>query len=181
MKGVVFDILNEMVEEKFGFQAWESILDQAGLDGIYVTTETYSDEELLKLVAAAEAVSGIPAAELVKEFGRYMLPSFVKSHPVFFEGQPSLRQFLLTVDRVIHVEVRKLYPDAGLPTFDYGDETDDPTKLVMIYKSPRKLCALSEGLIDGAAIYFGEKYSLEHEVCMHKGADHCELKMEFLS
>ncbi|MFT4862213.1 MAG: putative hydrocarbon binding protein [Pseudohongiellaceae bacterium] len=179
MKGVVFDILNEMVEEKFGFQAWESILELANLDGIYVTTETYSDEELFKLVAAAETVSGIPANELVREFGKYMLPSFVKSHPVFFEGKHSLRDFLLTVDRVIHVEVRKLYPDAGLPKFDYGNEPEDSKKLTMIYQSPRKLCALSEGLIDGAAVYFGEGYSLEHRVCMHKGADHCELRMEF--
>jgi hypothetical protein len=179
MKGVIFDLLNEMVEEKFGFQAWEDILDLTKLDGIYVTTETYPDEELSKLVAAAETVSGIPGAELVKEFGRYMLPSFVKSHPVFFAGKPTLRDFLLTVDRVIHVEVRKLYPDAGLPTFSYNDAEGDRSKLVMIYKSPRKLCALSEGLIDGAANYFGEEYRLEHSVCMHKGADHCELKMEF--
>ncbi len=179
MKGVVFDLLNEMVEEKFGFDAWESILELANADGIYVTTETYSDDELFELVNAAETVSGIDASELVKEFGRYMLPGFAKSHPVFFEGQPSLREFLLTVDRVIHVEVRKLYPDAGLPTFDCDKESDDPSKLTMIYKSPRKLCALSEGLIDGAAAYFGEKYSLQHDVCMHQGADHCQLKIEF--
>ncbi len=180
MKGVVFDILNEMVEEKFGFEAWEKILELAGLDGIYVTTETYSDEELFKLVAAAETVCGIPAKDLVKDFGRFMLPSFVKSHPVFFTGQPTLRDFLLTVDRVIHVEVRKLYPDAGLPTFDYEKgAAEDLSKLTMIYKSPRKLCALSEGLIDGAATYFEEDYSLEHSVCMHNGDDHCELKMRF--
>jgi predicted hydrocarbon binding protein len=179
MKGVVFDLLNEMVEEKFGFQAWEDMLELAKLDGIYVATETYSDAELFKLVAAAESVSGISASILVKDFGRYMLPSFAKSHPVFFEGKQSLRDFLLTVDRVIHVEVRKLYPGAGLPSFRYDTDVDDPSKLVMIYKSSRKLCALSEGLIDGAASYFGESYRLEHSVCMHKGADHCELEMEF--
>lgn len=179
MKGVVFDLLNEMVEEKFGFEAWEKILELAELDGIYVATETYADEELFKLVAAAESVSGIPAQDLVRTFGKYMLPGFAKAHPVFFEGQQSLRDFLMTVDRVIHVEVRKLYPNAGLPSFDYGDESEDKSKLIMYYKSPRKLCALSEGLIEGAAEHFGQGYSLEHNVCMHKGADHCELKMEF--
>lgn len=180
MKGVVFDLLNEMVEEKFGFEAWENILEGAGLDGIYVATETYSDEELVKLVTQAEIVSGIPAQELTREFGKYMLPSFAKNHPVFFEGDLSLRDFLLTVDRVIHVEVRKLYPDAGLPTFDYGLDGQDSKFLTMYYKSPRKLCALSEGLIAGAADHFNENYSLEHEICMHKGAKHCELKLEFL-
>lgn len=179
MKGVVFDLLNQMVEEQFGFEAWESILDLADLDGIYVASETYSDDELFKLVVNAEKVSGIPKQQLLKEFGRYMLPNFVSSHPVFFEGQCSLKDFLLTVDRVIHAEVRKLYPEATLPTFDYLDPVDDPRKLIMFYKSLRKLCALSEGLIDGAASYFSEEYSLEHTICMLKGADHCELKLEF--
>ena len=54
MKGIVFNILNEMVEEQFGMAAWDGLLDAVGSEGIYVATETYPDEELLALVAAAE-------------------------------------------------------------------------------------------------------------------------------
>jgi len=50
----------------------------------------------------------------------------------------------MMVDELIHVEVKKLYKDAQLPEFNYEDHIDD--KLTMIYRSPRKLCFLSEGL-----------------------------------
>lgn len=175
MKGIVFNILNEMVEEKFGMEAWDGLLQTTDLDGIYVATETYPDEELLALVGAAESATGIDATTLVRTFGEYMVPKFAASYPVFFENQTNLKSFLLTVDQVIHTEVRKLYPEAGLPEFDYQDPDDN--ELVMIYRSPRKLCALAEGLIAGSANHFEQNYTLIHDVCMHKGSDHCDLRI----
>ena len=176
MKGIVFNLLNEMIEEQLGLEAWDELLNQTGLDGIYVATQTYPDDELLALVAAAEAHTQTPAADLVRAFGEYMVPAFAKNYPVFFENQSCLKSFLLTVDQVIHVEVRKLYPEAGLPEFQYEDRDDD--SLTMIYRSPRKLCALAEGLIAGSAKHFQQNYELKHDVCMHNGSDHCSLELK---
>jgi hypothetical protein len=177
MKGIVFNLLSEMVEEKFGLQAWDAVLDKAGSEGLYVATETYADEELLALVAAGSELTGIPANDLVRAFGQFMIPRFAEHYSVFFEGHANLKEFLLTVDSVIHVEVRKLYPEAGLPEFTYDDGR--PDKLTMMYRSPRKLCALAEGLIEGSAAHFDQPCTIYHEVCMHKGADHCALELEF--
>ncbi|MEM8499751.1 MAG: heme NO-binding domain-containing protein [Pseudomonadota bacterium] len=178
MKGMVFCLLNEMVEEKFGIEAWDTLLDATGFDGIYVATETYDDAELMSLVSAASEATGIQPEELVKQFGEYMIPSFLVSYPMFFQGHANLKSFLLTVDQVIHVEVRKLYPEAGLPEFKYTDKND--SELTMHYSSPRKLCALAEGLISGSAKHFKQEYNLLHEVCMHDGDDHCELQIKML-
>jgi len=178
MKGIVFSLLNEMVEDTFGLTAWDQILNDTGLEGIYVATETYEDAEMFALVGAAEKATGIPAGDLLRQFGEYMLPHFFRSFPMFFEGQKNLKEFLLTVDQVIHVEVRKLYPNAGLPEFEYEDLED--RELVMLYSSPRKLCALAEGLISGSAKHFKQEYSLDHTVCMHTGADHCRLEIKML-
>ncbi len=178
MKGIVFNLLNEMVEEQFGLDAWDAVLQCAQSDGIFVATETYTDQELLDLVAAAEKLTEIPAADLVRAFGEYMVPAFARNYPVFFEGHTQLKDFLLTVDRVVHVEVRKLYPEAGLPEFNYDDADDK--QLTMLYKSPRKLCHLAEGLIAGSAKHFGQTYELQHSICMHDGADHCRLELQFV-
>ncbi len=177
MKGIVFNLLGDMVEEQFGLEAWDAILDKAGSDGIFVATETYSDEALLALVAAGSEISGIAVPDLVRAFGRYMIPRFRESYGIFFEGHQDLKAFLLTVDSVIHVEVRKLYPEAGLPEFSYQNESDD--QMTMTYRSPRKLCDLAIGLIEGAAAHFEEKCTINHDVCMHKGADRCELHLGF--
>lgn len=172
MKGMVFDMLRDMVEEQYGLDGWQAILDGADSDGMFISTETYHDEELIKLVVAASEVTGIDANELVFAFGQYMVPQFYQRFPKFFNC-PDLFQFLLSVDHIIHVEVRKLFPDAAIPEFKYDKSM--PDKLTMIYRSPRKLCRLAEGLIDGSAKHFKQKYTLTHDRCMHKGDDSCHL------
>lgn len=176
MKGIVFNLLSEMVEENFGIEVWDALLQETGLDGVYVSTESYPDEDVFALVGAASEKSGIPANDLVKAFGKYMFPHFFQQNPEFFLPDMTLKEFLLSVDRVIHVEVRKLHPDASLPQFEYEDEHDK--ELTMMYSSPRKLCMLAEGLIDGAAVHFGTEYTLSHNECMHDGADACRLHLK---
>jgi len=177
MKGVVFNLLENMVEENFGSDVWDELLDKTGQDGIYVATETYPDEQLVELVVAAHEKSGIPVNDLVRSFGEYVFPKFYENNPQFFDDSMSMREFLLSVDQVIHVEVRKLNPDAALPEFNYDASAE--SELTMIYNSPRKMCMLAEGLIHGAGKHFSAEYTLTHEQCMHDGADSCHLHLKF--
>ena len=178
MKGMVFTMLGEMVEERFGIDTWDDLIEitEPASAGAYVATDVYPDEELLAYVAAMSDRFNVPARDLVYAFGEYLLERFVGVHPEFFEGQTA-KSFLMSVHDVIHVEVRKLHPDVVLPEFDYEDDVDDA--LVMLYRSPRKLCALAEGLIAGAGKHFGESIECAHSACMHNGSDHCRLELSF--
>lgn len=177
MKGIVFTNLADMVEEGFGLAAWQSVLDNASppSDGIYVATSTYSDQELMGLVKSASEVLDIPIQPLVRSYGKYLWSHFESHYPDFIVSHTELIEFLLSVDSVIHTEVKKLYPDSTTPDFEY--DHSNPDQLIMYYRSPRKLCFLAEGLIDAAAEYFNTPHHIEHNVCMHDGADHCELKV----
>ena len=53
--------------------------------------------------------------------------------------------------------------------------------LVIRYWSARKLCALAEGFILGAATHYGEKATVQQPVCMHGGSDYCLLACSFAS
>lgn len=176
MKGVIFTFLADMVEEQFGLETWDAILTETGLNGVYVSTETYPDAEVFKLVEATHNATGIPASELIKAFGQYAFSKFQKSHPSFCKAEYTLKEFLLTVDSVIHVEVKKLQPEASLPSFEYKDQAEN--ELTMLYSSPRKLCMLAEGLIAGAANFYKTQYTLTHGKCMHNGDDHCEMHIK---
>lgn len=173
MKGVVFTVLADMVEEMYSLTTWDAILEQAGSDGLYVSTETYADSDLNDLLVAAEAVTGEPVAHLVRTFGKFSFPRFHAQIPHLQRDDMTFLEFLQTVDRVIHVEVRKLNPDASLPQFDCESSNDD--ELVMYYSSPRRLCMLAEGLIAGAADHFGTEFEMTHDECMHHGADRCRM------
>jgi len=173
MKGVVFDILRDMVEEKFGLEGWNILLEKAGLDGLFLSSESYPDKDMVALVTAAMDYTGKSQEELLREFGIYMVGEFYQRFPSFFENCTTLFEFLLSVDQIVHGEVLKLYPDANLPSFTYRN--DVPDKLTMVYRSSRKFCYLAEGLIQGSANHYGTGISITHDVCMHTGADACEI------
>ena len=174
MKGVVFNLLEAVVQREMGDDTWDALLEQAQLDGAYTSLGNYPDDEMMKLVAvASSALKKSP--DIVRWFGRSAIPLLATKHPQFFEAHKSTRPFLLTLNDVIHMEVRKLYPGADVPVFNY--DTSSPDVLLMEYMSPRKLCALAEGFIEGTAAHYGEELTLEQPTCMKRGDHKCVLRI----
>lgn len=177
MKGIVFNILEEVVTRDFGLEAWDQMLEKAGVDGVYTSLGKYDDQELFGLVGAASELTGKPANELVRWFGLQMIPFFARHHEGLFAGHTDTRSFLLTLNTIIHPEVRKQHPDADVPDFEFN--TSRPEVLGMVYRSHRKLCALAEGLIEGAASHFGQQAEIRQPECMLHGAEACRLEIRF--
>lgn len=179
MKGVVFNILEDMVTEQGGLLMWQKVLDKVGVDGGYTAVATYSDDELFSIVGAVVEELGVPAEEVIGAFGTYMFGQLARRYPVFIESCDDLFSFLESIDSVIHLEVRKLMTETQLPSIDCTRSGE--TELLINYRSPRKLCLLAEGLIYGAAEQYGNQIKIEHPVCMHKGADHCDLRVSIIN
>ena len=179
MKGIVFNLLEECVSREHGEETWDALLDEADLNGAYTSLGSYDDADLLKLVAAASTSLGVDDQEVVRWFGRSALPLLADRYPDFFQQHGSTRPFLLTLNEIIHPEVRKIYPGADVPTFDFNASSDD--ELVMGYRSQRRLCAFGEGLIEGAAAHYGERVEIRQPVCMRQGGDRCEFRVRLSS
>ena len=160
MKGIVFSEFNEMVEEMYSPALADRIITQANLasGGAYTTVGTYDHQELLALVTCLSGETGIAASDLVRTFGRHLAARFSALYPAFFEGVGGTFDFLETIERHVHVEVRKLYPDAELPTF--STERTGPDSMVMVYQSRRPFADLAEGLIEGCASHFAERITI---------------------
>lgn len=178
MKGVVFNLLEEAVGEAHGEQAWDHLLELAGVDGAYTSLGSYPDEEMAALVGAASGALDATPAEVLRWFGRDAMPRLAQRYPMFFEQQPSLHPFLMSLNGIIHPEVRKLYAGAHCPVFRF--DTDPGGALLIGYQSPRRLCRLAEGFIEGAADHYREAVDVAHVQCMHNGDPRCVLRVELL-
>lgn len=178
MKGIVFNLLESIVTREHGLATWDALLERTKLDGTWTSLGTYADEELNKLVGAASSALSIPAAEVVRWFGRQALGLFVERYPQFFEPHTTTRGLLLTLNNIIHPEVRKLYPNADVPEFDFDTSSDEI--LLVGYRSHRKLCAFAIGLIEGTAAHYGERATVEHRTCMLNGDPQCLLAVQTL-
>lgn len=179
MKGVIFNLLEQIVTEELGASTWDALLVKSNLDGAYTSLGSYPDNDLFRIVEAAAEALGKPPLEIVRWTGIKALPLLALRYPNFFTPHKTTRSFVLTLNDIIHPEVRKLYPGADVPEF--GFDTTDPELLKMSYQSARKMCAFAEGLITGSATHFGERALIHQTRCMHRGDTECLFEIRMMA
>jgi hypothetical protein len=162
MKGIVFTEFLEMVESVFSADVVDQIIESSELEsgGAYAAVGTYDHREIVALVTRLSEQQGTPVPDLLKAFGRHLFGRFSAVYPQFFEGRTSAFEFLEHVEKTVHVEVLKLYPGAELPTFETSQDGDT---MIMVYRSPRRMADLAEGLIVGCGEHFGEPLAIDRE------------------
>jgi hypothetical protein len=162
MMGMVFTEFLELVESRFSPEVADRIITAAGTatDGAYTAVGKYDHAEMVRMVQALSVETQVPAEELLRVFGHHLAVRFSHLYGAFFASQPSLFDFLASVDSKIHVEVRKLYPAAELPSIQSCERTTDSQTL--IYRSSRHMHDLALGLIQGAAVHYGQPVEVEH-------------------
>ena len=177
MKGLVFNLLEAVVTRSYGEDTWDALLDVAQLDGAYTSLGNYPDEQISALVLAASQALKLSPNEVLRWFGREAMAVMVERYPTFFLAHQSTRPFVLSLNSIIHPEVRKIYQGADVPVFDFDDQPDG--SLLMGYHSARKLCALAQGFVEGAGRHYGETVRFEHLCCMHNGDPTCQFRLGF--
>jgi hypothetical protein len=179
MKGIIFNLFEKFVIKGWGEDVYEKILETSALSkpGPFLGPATYPDADLMALVGSASKLLQVPPEVAVRKFGHFCFRGLTSRFPRFLEGIPDAKSFLLTVDKIIHVEVHKLYHDAETPTFRYHDT--GAASLTIEYRSRRRLCVLMEGLIEGLADHFHEDIRQSQSKCLHRGDSYCEFHLEF--
>lgn len=177
MKGIIFTLVEDAVVAEHGEGAWDALLDRAGLDGAYTALGDYPDADLDALVAAGAQMLDASPGDLTRTLGHASLLGLAGRYPHFFAPHRDARSFLLTLNDVIHPEVRKLHEDAEPPEFRF--EETAPDRLRVHYVSVRRLCALAEGMIAGAGAHYGDTVTVEQAACVADGHDHCVLDVTF--
>jgi hypothetical protein len=171
MKGLIFNLLEDIVRQHHGLGTWEEMLDLSGASGIYTSLGNYSDAEVFALVGAASKILAMQPDDVLRWFGRHAMVALSVRMPEMFNIHASSRAFILNVNRAIHPEVRKLYSGANCPYFNFQDAPDG--SITMGYRSSRRLSHLAEGFIAGAAQIYCDTVESRQDKCMHRGEDHC--------
>lgn len=170
MKGIVFTEFLDLVEDKFGLDVVQRIIDECDLEtgGVYSSVGTYSHKEMYAMVGKLSEIKDIPVKDLLQIYGEYFFDVLKTSYPAFMK-KDGLFEFLSSVDGYIHPEVMKLYPDAELPSFNATMKNDK--EMTLLYTSTRKMADFAVGLIRGAATHFKEKVNVEKAKEEHEGQE----------
>lgn len=170
MKGVLFNVVEAVVTELDGEDAWDDVLEASGASGAYTSLGDYADGELSALVVATAARFKLSTDAVLVVAGRQGFRHLVARHPELVSQYRDVLGLVADLNDVIHPEVRKLYPAAAPPHFDSEPR---PGGLSLTYRSSRGLCRLVEGLLLGAADYYGQTIGIAHTACVRAGDDAC--------
>lgn len=163
MKGVIFTEFMEMVEEKWGLKMVDDIIidSKDPEDGAYSSTMYYKHENLVAMVLKLHEKTQIPLKDLLICYGTYLFPKLAESHMFLLKDIECTITLLERLEPIIHLNVKKLYPQSHPPTF--RAERVDQNTLNLYYQSHRKMEDVAEGLILGCAKFYNEDIKVERE------------------
>jgi hypothetical protein len=169
MKGIVFTEFLDLVEDKFGLVMVDKIISQSELEsqGIYTSIGTYRFSEMLQLLQNLKDNTGVSIDDLLLIYGEHFFSIIEDSYPGLFATYKDPIEMLASIENHIHVEVRKIYPDAELPTFIVEEKTAN--SLVMIYQSSRSMHHFGLGLMNKTFEHFNTKASIVLEKIKEDG------------
>ncbi|MGK6325183.1 heme NO-binding domain-containing protein [Sphingomonas sp. DT-51] len=161
MKGLVFTTFFEFCERNFGADMLDDVIEAANLPhgGAYTSVGTYPFQEMVALITGLTRRSGTPMPTLMERFGTFCFEQWVNKFPQLFRDR-DLFDVLDGIDDFHEREVRRLYPDAELPSFRVVERTYD--QLTLDYRSCKPLADLAVGVIKGAAVHLREPVEVSY-------------------
>ena len=170
MKGVLFNVVEDVVVDQFSEEVWDDVLQRAELAGAYTTLGNYPDDDLTRIVGAVCEITGLDVGAVLRFTGQHAFAHLVGRRESLLEGIDSWPELLDALDSIIHPEVMKIYPGAQVPSFTV---TGGGERVCLEYRSERGLCELAEGLALGAADWYAETVTSRHVACARDGAEAC--------
>ena len=171
MKGIVFTEFLDLVEEKFGLEMVDAIISQFKLEskGVYTSIGTYSFSELLQLLQNLQTKTGISIDNLLLIYGEHFFSVIETNYKDLLSSYNDPIEMLASIENHIHVEVRKIYTDAKLPTFIIKEKTKKT--LILIYKSSRSMHHFGLGLMNKTFEHFNSKATIVLEKIKKDGTE----------
>jgi Haem-NO-binding len=116
----------------------------------YIVSEAYADERFMAIVERACIHIGLSREALLRD---------------------------LTVETPIHEVVRVALPNALPPQLKVSEIGE--RGLEIVYSSPRRLCAMLRGLVEGTAQVYDEIVQVDERACMEHGGKACTFDVLF--
>ncbi len=182
MHGLIFVTWEKYLSERFGnalLQKYRKVIGETAATSP-LTSRVYDDATLLAGVGVASQLTRMSADSLLWEYGRYFMINGLTSHlcAYLLTQVRSGRELLLAMHDA-HAQMRRTPDGITPPLFAYELISSDLPEMTLIYDSPRKLCAVLWGAIEGAAERYGEQVQIIERTCMKRGAPMCRFELRF--
>src|SRR5579883_1075839 len=183
MHGLIFMTWEKYLGDRFGkrfLDAYRNAIGETAAN-LPLANRLYDDETLLVGVGAASRLASMLPEALLREYGRYFIINGLTGHLcLYILAQVHNGCDLLLTMRNAHARLRTTLEGLQPPLFEY-EPSSLPNEVILRYDSPRKLCDVLLGAIEGAAERFGETVQIQEHACMKTGAPFCRISARFFA
>ncbi len=182
MHGIIFVTWEKYLNERFSGSMVRQYQDSVGRtpSTAPLASHVYDDDLLLAAVTAMHKISRLPVDTLLQEYGHYFITNGLTRHLcAYILNQVHSARDLLLAMHDAHEQMSRLPDGLTPPLFKYAAYPGRANELTLIYDSPRKLCPLLIGAIEGAAERYGEQTAILEQTCMRHGDPVCTVKIRF--
>lgn len=181
MHGLVANQFRGYVVARYGRDAWTNAIRTSGsslperpppLDVMV------PDEDLVAVMLAVASAGGTDISSLLGAFGEFLAPGLLRIYAPLIRSDWRTLDVIEHVEQQIHTAVRLRDREAHPPYL--AAQRRSPTEVHVVYTSPRRLCALAEGIVRGLAEQFGERVAVMQPECMLRGDARCLLSVALL-
>lgn len=177
MHGKIFSEFQKFVETApGGADTWLGLLRDSGISrDSYDSAGDYPDDEAIVLIATAARKAGIDLRVLLEDFGTFIAPALMGMNVVQLDPRWKTLDLIEHTENVIHTVVREQDPRARPPYLRTIRTSEN--EVIIVYTSPRRMCALAKGIASGIAQHYHERIIVEDRKCMHQGDPTCVLSV----
>tara|TARA_B100000809_G_scaffold67935_1_gene65088 strand:- start:6283 stop:6822 length:540 start_codon:yes stop_codon:yes gene_type:complete len=171
MRGIVFREFLELVEEKFGLEMADNIITSSELNsnGVCTSLGTYSFSEMLQLLTHLSTNTGLSIGNLLLVYADHFFGVIKKSYPNILSIYKDPIEMISSIEKLIHIKVRKIDPESELPIFEVIEKTDN--SLTMKYNSSRSMHFFGLGLMNKTFEHFNATATIEIEKIKADGTE----------
>jgi hypothetical protein len=182
MHGLIFVTWEKYLSERFSGSLLKQYQEAIGRtpSTAPLASRVYDDDLLLSAVTTMHHISRLPVETLLQEFGHYFIVNGLTRHlcAYILTQVHGARELLLAMHDA-HQQMSRLPDGLTPPLFKYAAYPGKIDELTLIYDSPRKLCSVLVGAIEGAAERYGEQVVIYERTCMRRGDLICTVDMRF--
>lgn len=181
MHGLIANQLRSYAVTRYGREAWANAIRTSGAalpEGPPPLDVPVPDGDLVAAMMALAEAAGTSIPLLLEDFGVFLAPALLRIYAPLVNPLWRTLDVIQHVEEQIHTVVRLRERDAHPPYL--AARRSSPTEAEIVYTSPRRLCALAEGIVRGLAEHFHEKITVRQHECMHRGDARCRFSVTVL-
>lgn len=174
MNGIIPIEIRKFVETRLGKHVWSEIVSSAQAPPrVYVPVADYPDQEVIALLSAVAARTGDSLPALLESLGEFIVPDLIGMVPTLISPGWKTLDVIANTEDAIHEVLRQAGTNTNPPALEC--RRAGSREVVITYVSPRKMCPLAKGIVQGIAKYFGEQATITEPSCMLRGDAACQL------